>query len=108
MTLIKVNCQAWNEIMILKDLLNHFKIEETFPDYLYSQRFNEVFLDGELTIEDNNYKIVVTTRQDVTHQMFLKPNEEFPVIILSILPNGRLNGLKFGLNEGEEIPINKL
>lgn len=92
----------------LKDLLNHFGIDEDFPDYLYNQRLNKVFLDGELTIEDNNYQIVVTTRQNVTHQLFLKPNEEFPVIVMSILPNGLLNGMKFGQNEGEEIPINKL
>ena len=94
--------------LILRDLLDHFGIDEEFPDYLYNQTFNEVFLDGELTNKGNNYKLVVTTRQDVTHQLFLKPNEEFPVIVLSILPNGRSNGIKFGQNEGEEIPISKL
>ena len=94
--------------LILRDLLDYFGIDETFPDYLYNQTFNEVFLDGELTNKGNNYKLVVTTRQDVTHQLFLKPDEEFPVIVLSILPNGRSNGIKFGQNEGEEIPISKL
>ena len=94
--------------VILKDLLNHFDINENLPDYLLNQRFNEVFLDGDLSFEDNGYKIVVKTRQNVTHMMFIKPDEEFPLIILSELPNGLLNGMKFGLNEGEEIPINKL
>ena len=94
--------------MILRDMLNHFNINETFPDYLLNQTFNEVFLDGDLTKENNTYKIVVKTRQDVTHQMFLKPNTDFPVIIMSILPNGKLNGMKFGLKEDEVIPVNKL
>lgn len=40
--------------------------------------------------------------------MFIKPREEFPVVIMSILPNGLLNGMKFGQNKGDEIPINKL
>lgn len=67
-----------------------------------------MFLDGELKSKDNNHEIVVTTRQNVTHMMFIKPNEEFPLIILSELPNGLLNGIKFGRNPGEEIPINEL
>lgn len=37
--------------LILKDLLDYFKIDEEFPQYLYNQRFNEVFLDGELTVK---------------------------------------------------------
>lgn len=94
--------------MILKDILNHFDINETFPDYLLNHTFNKVFLEGDLTKENNTYKIVVKTRQDVTHQMFLKPNTDFPLIILSILPNGRENGMKFGLNEDEVIPISEL
>ena len=57
--------------MILRDLLKHFNIEESFPEHLLEQSFNKVFLDGELSKSDNNYKIVVTTRQDVTHQLFL-------------------------------------
>ena len=40
--------------------------------------------------------------------MFIKPDDDYPVIILSILPNGKQNGLKFGQNYGEEIPINGL
>lgn len=94
--------------VILKDLLDHFKINVDLPDYLLNHRFNEVFLDGELSLKDNSYEIVVTTRQNVTHMMFIKPNEEFPLIIMSELPNGRLNGIKFGRNEGEEIPTNEL
>lgn len=94
--------------MILKDILEYFDINESFPDYLLEQSFNKVFLDGDLSKTDNNYKIVVKTRQDVTHQMFLKPNEDYPVIILSELPNGLLNGMKFGLTEDDVAYINKL
>lgn len=94
--------------MIFKDVLAHFNIEGDFPEYLYEQTFNKVFLDGELSKTDNNYEIVVRTRQDVTHHMYIKPGEEFPVIIMSELPNGRLNGLKFGQTKDEEIPISKL
>ena len=94
--------------MILKDLLNHFEIDGDFPEYLLGQTFNEVFLDGELSLEDNVYKIVVTTRQNVTHQLFIEPDGEFPVIVLSELPNGLLNGMKFPRTESVGIPINKL
>ena len=94
--------------MIFKDLLEYFNIEESFPDYLLEQTFNKVFLDGEFSKEDNNYKIVVTTRQNVTHQMFIKPDEEYPVIIMSELPNGSLNGMKFGQTKDDEIFINEL
>ena len=94
--------------MILRDLLKHFDIEESFPDYLLEQSFNKVFLDGELSKSDNNYKIVVKTRQDVIHQLFLKPDEDYPVIVLSELPNGLLNGMKFGLTEDDVAYINGL
>ena len=94
--------------MILKDLLNHFDINEDLPEYLLEQTFNEVFLEGKLTKENNNYKIVVKTRQDVTHQMFIKSEDEFPIIIISELPNGLLNGMKFPREENVGIPINKL
>ena len=94
--------------MILKDLLEHFEIDCEFPDYLLNQTFNEVFLDGDLTKTDDNYKIVVTTRQDVTHQMFLKPADEYPVVIMSILPNGSLNGMKFGQIESDVKYVNGL
>ena len=94
--------------MILRDLLNHFEIDESFPDYLLEQSFNKVFLDGDFSKIDNNYKIVVKTRQDVIHQMFLRPNDDYPVIILSVLPNGLQNGMKFGLSEDDVVYINEL
>ena len=94
--------------MILNELLNHFEINEDLPDYLLNHTFNEVFLDGNLTKDDDNYRIVVRTRQDVIHQMFIRPDDEFPVIIMSELPNGLLNGMKFPQNEHVGIPINKL
>lgn len=94
--------------MILKDLLEYFDIEESFPDYLLEQTFNKIFLDGDLSKSDNNYMIVVKTRQDVTHQMFLKPDEEYPVIIMSELPNGSLNGMKFGRSEDDVKYVNEL
>lgn len=94
--------------MIFQDLLNHFGIVGKFPDYLLNQTFNEVFLDGDLTKINNNYKIEITTRQNVTHQMFINPFDDFPVVIMSKLPNGNLNGMKFGLSEGQVIYINEL
>ena len=94
--------------MILKDLLDYFKIDESFPDYLLEQSFNKVFLDGDLSKTDDSYKIAVKTRQDVTHQKFLKLQEDYPVIILSELPNGSLNGMKFGLTKEDVVYINKL
>ena len=94
--------------MILSELLEHFGIDIDVPEYLLKHPFNEVFLDGELTVEDNVYKITVRTRQDVTHQMFLKADDEFPVTIMSELPNGKLNGMKFPQEEHVGIPINKL
>ena len=94
--------------MIFSELLSHFNIDETFPDYLLDESFNEVFLEGDLSIKDNFYEIAVTTRQNVTHKMFIRPDEEFPVIIMSELPNGMLNGMKFSRNKGGEVPIDKL
>lgn len=94
--------------MIFIDLLKHFGIEEEFPAYLLDQSFNEVFLDGNLSKIDENYTIVVKTRQDVVHKMFIKPNDTHPVVILSKLPNGLLNGMKFGLAKGDVTYINKL
>ncbi len=94
--------------MILRELLNHFEIGEDLPDYLLSHTFNEIFLDGTLTKEDKNYKIVIKTRQNVTHMMFIRPDDEFPVVIMSKLPNGFFNGMKFPKDEGKGVPINKL
>ena len=94
--------------MIFQEVLEYFNIEESFPDYLLEQTFNQVFLDGELSKIDNHYKIVVTTRQDVTHQMFIKPQDDYPVVIMSILPNGNLNGMKFGQTKDDVKYINKI
>ena len=94
--------------LILKDILEYFSIKDDLPDYLLNHPFNKVFLDGELVIQQNTYEIAVTTRQDVTHHLFIRPDDEFPVAVLSELPNGRLNGMKFPQNESMGIPINKL
>ena len=94
--------------MIFKDLLEYFNIDESFPQYLYEQTFNEVFFDGDLLKVDGNYKIAVTTRQNVTHQMFLRPGDDYPVAVLSELPNGLLNGMKFGQSENDVKYISEL
>jgi hypothetical protein len=94
--------------MILRELLDHFEIDEELPEHLLEHPFNKVFLDANLTKQDNNYKIAIKTRQNVTHQMFIRPGDEFPLAILSELPNGLLNGIKFGQKEGVEIPISEL
>lgn len=94
--------------MIFKDLLEYFDIEESFPDYLYEQTFNKVFLDGEFSKVDDNYKIVVTTRQGVTHQLFIRPSDDYPVTVMSELPNGLLNGMKFGQTSDDVAYVNKL
>jgi len=95
-------------LMILKDLLIHFNIEETLPDYLLDESFNQIFLDGDLSINDNHYKISIKTRQNVIHKMYICPNSKFPIIIISKLPNNSLNGMKFGLNKGDVVYINEL
>ena len=94
--------------MIFSELLNHFKMDEEFPEYLLDQTFNDVFIDGNLSKIDENYKIVIKTRQNVIHQMFIKPNDAHPVTILSKLPNGLLNGMKFGRTRDDVTYINKL
>ena len=94
--------------LILRELLEYFDINESFPDYLLNQSFNKVFLEGNLSKQNETYKIVVKTRQDVIHQIFLKPDEDYPLIVLSELPNGSLNGMKFGQNENDVVYINQL
>ena len=59
-------------------------------------------------IKDNCYKIIIKTRQNVLHQMIIKPKDEYPVVILSELPNGLLNGMKFGLTKNDVKYINGL
>lgn len=104
----KVSFLAWNDSMLFKDILTHFEIEESFPDYLLEESFNEVFLNGDFSKENNDYRIVAKTRKKVTHTMFIKPNEDYPVIILSELPNGLLNGVKFGQTKDDLKYINEL
>lgn len=93
--------------MIFKDLLEFFEIEDNFPEYLLVESFNEVFLEGELIKEDNNYRIVVKTRQSVTHSMHIHPDGEFPVKVMSELPSGKLNGVKFGQTKDDLTYIDK-
>ena len=88
--------------------MNHFEIEANIPDYLLDESFNKIFLDGDLSKKDNLYKITIKTRQDVTHNMFIRPNDEFPIIIISELPNGRLNGMKFGPTQNDVEYINEM
>ena len=92
--------------MILKDLLNFFEIDADLPDYLLEESFNDVFLKGDFFFFINSFKIVAKTRKKVTHTMVINPNTDFPVIIMSELPNGLLNGMKFGLTKGDVVFIN--
>lgn len=87
--------------MILRDLLSHFNIEVSLPEYLYEETFNEVFLKGELSKSNNSYKIVIKTQKDVTHTMIINPEDDYPVIVSSLLPNGKTNGTKFGRIKGD-------
>lgn len=84
--------------MILKELLDYFNIDVILPKYLYEETFNEVFMKGNLSKTDYGYVIVAETRKDVTHTMIITPDDDYPVIISSLLPNGRTNGCKFGMN----------
>lgn len=91
--------------MILKELLTYFDIEVNLPDYLYNESFNEVFLKGELLKTDFGYKIIIKTRKDVTHTMIINSEDDYPVVISSILPNGKINGCKFGKSSDDLIYI---
>ena len=94
--------------MILKNLLNHFHIDVELPDYLLDESFNEIFKDGDLSKKYNSFEISIKTRQNVTHHMFINSDEEYPLIIISELPNGSLNGMKFGQSKGDVKYINEL
>jgi hypothetical protein len=87
--------------MKLKDILDYFEIDVSLPDYLYSEEFNDVFLNGNLTKEDNTYKIVIETRKDVIHTICIDPFDDYPVTVISTLPNGKTNGTQFGKAEGD-------
>ena len=91
--------------MILKELLDYFNIEVILPEYLYEETFNEVFLEGNMTKANNAYKIVIETRKDVVHTMIIDPDDDYPVVISSLLPNGRTNGTKFGQKKGDLLYI---
>ena len=105
---IKTNCQVWDDFMILKDLLNHFNIDGNFPVHLLKHPFNEIFLDGALSKNNNAYNIEIKTRQNVVHQMILNLDSNYPVVIISKLPTGKLNGVKFGYDEHDLVYINEL
>ncbi|ALT69270.1 hypothetical protein sm9_1490 [Methanobrevibacter millerae] len=87
--------------MILRELLDYFEIDVELPEYLYENPFNEVFLKGNLSKNSNSYDITIKTRKDVTHTMIINPGDSYPVVILSILPNGKTNGTKFGQSEDD-------
>lgn len=91
--------------MILKELLDYFKIDVELPHYLYEESFNEVFLEGEMSNEDDVYKIVIETRKNVIHTLIINPDDDFPVIVSSLLPNGKSNGIKFGKTKGDLVYV---
>ena len=43
--------------MILRELLNYFKLNIELPAYLYDESFNEVFLKGSLVKKNNAFKL---------------------------------------------------
>ncbi len=91
--------------MILRELLDYFDIDIDLPPYLYDERFNEVFKEGQLSKINDCYKIVIETRKDVIHTMIINSDDDFPVVISSELPNGAKNGIKFGRSKGELVYI---
>ena len=94
--------------MLFKDLVNYFNIGDEFPQYLLDESFSEVFLKGDFSKKDGNYKIVAKTQKKVIHTMIIKPDDEFPLIVISKLPNGALNGIKFGRTKENMIYIDGL
>ncbi len=91
--------------MILKDLLNYFNLDINLPEYLYEETFNEVFMKGDLSKVNNTYKITIKTQKDIIHTMIIDSDDDYPVTILSELPNGRTNGIKFGQRYGDLLYI---
>ena len=87
--------------MILKEIIKHFKIEIELPDYLLEQNFNDVFIKGELTNNQNTYKITVLTRKNITHTMIINLGDDYPLTITSTLPNNPRNGIRFGKNKND-------
>lgn len=91
--------------MILKELLDYFNLEIDLPQYLYEETFNEVFMKGNLSKINDIYKIAVKTQKDVIHTMLIDSDDNYPVTILSELPNGRTNGTKFGQSSSDLVYI---
>lgn len=87
--------------MILKEIIKHFKIKTDLPDYLYNQNFNDIFIKGELTRNEDIYKITILTRKNITHAMTINPNDDYPLTVSSTLPNNTKNGIKFGKNKND-------
>lgn len=91
--------------MILKDLLDYFNLDINLPEYLYEETFNDVFMKGDLSKVNNTYKITIKTQKKVIHTMIIDSDDDYPVTILSELPNGRTNGTKFGQSNGDLVYI---
>lgn len=91
--------------MILKELLDYFNLEIDLPQYLYEETFNEVFMKGNLSKINDIYKIAVKTQKDVIHTMIIDSDDNYPITILSELPNGRTNGTKFGQSSSDLVYI---
>ena len=91
--------------MILKDLLDYFNLDINLPKYLYEETFNDVFMKGDLSKVNNTYKITIKTQKKVIHTMIIDLDDDYPVTILSELPNGRTNGTKFGQSNGDLVYI---
>ena len=91
--------------MILKEILDYFEIDAVLPEYLYGESFNEVFIKGEMSKTGNGYKIVIKTQKDVIHNLIISPDDDYPVVVSSILPNGKRNGVKFGQNSDDLVYI---
>ena len=79
--------------MILKELLTHFNTEVSLPEYLYEESFNEVFLKGKLSKENDSYEIVVETQKDVIHSLIINANNDYPVVVSSFFQTAKRTGL---------------
>ena len=49
-----------------------------------------------------NYdEITIETRKNVIHTMIISPLDDYPITIVSTLPNGKTNGTRFGKTKGD-------
>lgn len=62
-------------------------------------------MKGNLSKINDIYKIAVKTQKDVIHTMLIDSDDNYPVTILSKLPNGRTNGTKFGQSSSDLVYI---